>query len=49
MLFRSLDAPAAVAAVQAWAVATNDGADRTQAGAGEVIRRLVDARLGLLL
>ena len=44
-----LDAPAAVAAVQAWAVATNEGADRAQPGAGEVIRRLVDSRLGLLL
>ena len=44
-----LDAPAAAAAIRRWSVATNEGADRSEEGAGDVIRALVDARLGLLL
>jgi L-cysteine:1D-myo-inositol 2-amino-2-deoxy-alpha-D-glucopyranoside ligase len=44
-----LDAPAATEAVRRWSVATNEGADRSEPGAGEVIRRLVDARLGIAL
>ena len=44
-----LDAPAAAAAIRRWSVATNEGADRSEEGAGGVIRTLVDARLGLLL
>ena len=44
-----LDAPAAAAAIRRWSVATNEGADRSEEGAGDVIRTLVDARLGLLL
>jgi L-cysteine:1D-myo-inositol 2-amino-2-deoxy-alpha-D-glucopyranoside ligase len=44
-----LDAPAAAAAVRRWSVATNEGADRSEEGAGDVVRALVDARLGLLL
>ena len=43
-----LDAPAAVEAVRAWAEATQDG-DASEPGAGDVIRRLVDSRLGVLL
>ncbi len=44
-----LDAPSALQAVRRWSVATNEGADRSEAGAGDVVRRLLDARLGLLL
>jgi L-cysteine:1D-myo-inositol 2-amino-2-deoxy-alpha-D-glucopyranoside ligase len=44
-----LNAPLALTALQRWAVATNDGADRSESGAGDVVRRLVDARLGVLL
>ena len=44
-----LNAPLALAALQRWALATNEGADRSEAGAGDVVRRLVDARLGLAL
>lgn len=44
-----LNAPLAITALQRWAVATNEGADRSEAGAGDVVRRLVDARLGILL
>jgi L-cysteine:1D-myo-inositol 2-amino-2-deoxy-alpha-D-glucopyranoside ligase len=44
-----LDAPAATEAVRRWSVATNEGADRSEPGAGGVIRRLVDARLGIRL
>ena len=44
-----LDAPAATEAVRRWSVATNEGADQSERGAGDVIRRLVDARLGILL
>ena len=44
-----LDAPRALAALRRWEVATNEGADRSEPGAGDVVRRLVDARLGVLL
>ena len=44
-----LDAPAALAAVRRWAAATTEGTDRSETGAGDVIRRLLDARLGLAL
>jgi L-cysteine:1D-myo-inositol 2-amino-2-deoxy-alpha-D-glucopyranoside ligase len=44
-----LDAPAATEAVRGWAVATNEGADTSEPGAGDVIRRLVDASLGIAL
>ncbi len=44
-----LDAPSAAAAVRRWSVATNEGADTSEQGAGDVVRRLVDARLGILL
>jgi L-cysteine:1D-myo-inositol 2-amino-2-deoxy-alpha-D-glucopyranoside ligase len=44
-----LNAPLALTALQRWALATNEGADRSEAGAGDVVRRLVDARLGVLL
>jgi L-cysteine:1D-myo-inositol 2-amino-2-deoxy-alpha-D-glucopyranoside ligase len=47
-LAEDLDAPAAVEAVQRWAVATNDGA-ADETGAADVVRRVVDARLGVLL
>jgi L-cysteine:1D-myo-inositol 2-amino-2-deoxy-alpha-D-glucopyranoside ligase len=48
-LAEDLDAPRALAALQRWALATNEGADRSEKGAGDVVRRLVDARLGVLL
>ena len=48
-LAEDLDAPAATEAVRRWARATNEGADRSERGAGEVIRELVDARLGIAL
>ncbi len=44
-----LNAPLALTALQRWALATNEGADRSEPGAGDVVRRLVDARLGVLL
>jgi L-cysteine:1D-myo-inositol 2-amino-2-deoxy-alpha-D-glucopyranoside ligase len=44
-----LDAPAAAAAIRRWSVATNEGADLSEPGAGDVVRALVDARLGILL
>ena len=44
-----LDAPAALRALRAWEVATNEGADLSEPGAGEVIRLLADAALGLAL
>jgi L-cysteine:1D-myo-inositol 2-amino-2-deoxy-alpha-D-glucopyranoside ligase len=44
-----LNAPMALQALRRWSVATNEGADRSEQGAGEVVRRLVDARLGVLL
>ncbi len=48
-LAEDLDAPRALAALQRWALATNEGVDRSEPGAGDVVRRLVDARLGVLL
>ncbi len=48
-LAEDLDAPRATEAVRRWAVATNEGADRSEPGAGEVVRRLVDASLGVAL
>ncbi len=48
-LAEDLDAPRALAALRRWEVATNEGADRSEPGAGDVVRRLVDARLGVLL
>jgi L-cysteine:1D-myo-inositol 2-amino-2-deoxy-alpha-D-glucopyranoside ligase len=44
-----LDAPAAVGAVQRWADTTNAGTGGPESGAGQVIRDLVDARLGVYL
>jgi L-cysteine:1D-myo-inositol 2-amino-2-deoxy-alpha-D-glucopyranoside ligase len=44
-----LDAPRALDALRRWEVATNEGADLSEPGAGEVIRRLADAALGLEL
>ena len=44
-----LNAPMALQALRRWSVATNEGADRSEPGAGEVVRRLVGARLGVLL
>ena len=44
-----LDAPEAVKALRSWEVATNEGADTSEEGAGEVIRALADAALGLAL
>ena len=44
-----LDAPRATEAVRRWSVATNEGADTSEPGAGDVIRRLVDASLGIAL
>jgi L-cysteine:1D-myo-inositol 2-amino-2-deoxy-alpha-D-glucopyranoside ligase len=43
------DAPRALDAFRRWEVATNEGADLSEPGAGEVIRRLADAALGLEL
>jgi L-cysteine:1D-myo-inositol 2-amino-2-deoxy-alpha-D-glucopyranoside ligase len=43
-----LDAPRARALVEEWAAATLAG-DESEAGAGEVVRRLVDAALGVAL
>ncbi|MBD8869491.1 cysteine--1-D-myo-inosityl 2-amino-2-deoxy-alpha-D-glucopyranoside ligase [Nocardioides donggukensis] len=43
-----LDAPAALAAVDAWVAATRDG-DVSEPGAGAAVRRLLDASLGLAL
>jgi L-cysteine:1D-myo-inositol 2-amino-2-deoxy-alpha-D-glucopyranoside ligase len=48
-LAEDLDAPMALQALRRWAAATNDGTDRSEPGAGEVVRRLVDARLGIRL
>ena len=48
-LAEDLDAPMALQALRRWAAATNDGTDRSEPGAGEVVRRLVDARLGIHL
>jgi L-cysteine:1D-myo-inositol 2-amino-2-deoxy-alpha-D-glucopyranoside ligase len=43
-----LDAPRAMAALQRWTTATNTGGD-SEPGAGEVIRALADAALGIAL
>ena len=43
-----LDAPAAIEAVRRWAEATSD-ADRSETGAGDVVRRMVDGLLGVRL
>ena len=48
-LAEDLDAPAAVQALRGWEVRTNQGSDRSEPGAGETIRRLADAALGLQL
>jgi L-cysteine:1D-myo-inositol 2-amino-2-deoxy-alpha-D-glucopyranoside ligase len=48
-LAEDVDAPRALATLQRWALATNEGVDRSEPGAGDVVRRLVDARLGVLL
>jgi L-cysteine:1D-myo-inositol 2-amino-2-deoxy-alpha-D-glucopyranoside ligase len=47
-LAEDVDAPRALATLQRWALATNEGVDRSEPGAGDVVRRLVDARLGVL-
>ncbi|RYU11541.1 cysteine--1-D-myo-inosityl 2-amino-2-deoxy-alpha-D-glucopyranoside ligase [Nocardioides iriomotensis] len=47
-LASDLDAPTAVTALRDWAWATREG-DRSEDGAGDVVRRLADASLGLLL
>ena len=44
-----LDAPRALEALRGWEVATNEGADRSEPGAGDVIAQLADAALGLQL
>ena len=44
-----LDAPRATEAVRRWSVATNEGADTSEPGAGETVRRLLDASLGITL
>jgi L-cysteine:1D-myo-inositol 2-amino-2-deoxy-alpha-D-glucopyranoside ligase len=44
-----LDAPTALAALGRWSVATNEGADASEPGAGAVIRAVADAALGLAL
>ena len=44
-----LDAPRALDAVGAWEVATTEGRDTSEPGAGDVVRDLLDARLGILL
>jgi L-cysteine:1D-myo-inositol 2-amino-2-deoxy-alpha-D-glucopyranoside ligase len=44
-----LDAPTAVAAIREWAGRTNEGSDRSETGAGSVVRTLLDSLLGILL
>jgi L-cysteine:1D-myo-inositol 2-amino-2-deoxy-alpha-D-glucopyranoside ligase len=44
-----LDAPAAVAAVDAWAVATATAPDEAGAAGADLVRAVLDARLGLVL
>ena len=44
-----LDAPRALKALRRWEVATNEGADNSEPGAGDVVRQLADAALGLTL
>jgi len=48
-LAEDLDAPAAIEAVRRWSVATNEGAENSESEAGDVVRRLLDARLGIRL
>ena len=48
MLAEDLDAPTALREIDHWANATDFGA-RDEAGAGETIRALVDAALGVTL
>jgi len=48
-LAEDLDAPAAIEAVRRWSVATNEGAENSEPEAGDVVRRLLDARLGIRL
>ncbi|MGI8902021.1 MAG: cysteine--1-D-myo-inosityl 2-amino-2-deoxy-alpha-D-glucopyranoside ligase [Nocardioides sp.] len=48
-LANDLDAPTATDAVRRWSVRTNEGADTSEPGAGDVVRRLLDARLGIRL
>ena len=44
-----LDAPTALDALAEWAAATHDSSSGGEPGAGDVVRTLVDARLGVLL
>ena len=44
-----LDAPRALEALRGWEVETNQGSDVSEPGAGDVVRRLADATLGLAL
>ena len=48
-LAEDLDAPAAIEAVRRWSVATNEGAENSESEAGDVVCRLLDARLGIRL
>ncbi|QNN52764.1 cysteine--1-D-myo-inosityl 2-amino-2-deoxy-alpha-D-glucopyranoside ligase [Nocardioides mesophilus] len=48
-LAEDLDAPTAVDAVRGWARETLTAGGGSETGAGDVVRRLLDARLGLLL
>jgi L-cysteine:1D-myo-inositol 2-amino-2-deoxy-alpha-D-glucopyranoside ligase len=48
-LAEDLDAPRALAAVDRWALATLEGADTSTPDGADVVRALVDARLGVLL
>jgi L-cysteine:1D-myo-inositol 2-amino-2-deoxy-alpha-D-glucopyranoside ligase len=48
-LANDLDAPAAIEALRGWEVATREGDGSGEPGAGEVIRTLADAALGLAL
>jgi len=48
-LAEDLDAPRALEAVDRWAAASVDGGAPGEPGAADVVRRLVDARLGVLL
>jgi L-cysteine:1D-myo-inositol 2-amino-2-deoxy-alpha-D-glucopyranoside ligase len=47
-LATDLDAPGALITLNTWATATEAG-DTTEEGAGDVVRRLADAALGLAL
>ena len=48
-LAEDLDAPRALEAVDRWAAASLDDGDAGEPGAADAVRRLVDARLGVLL